>query len=239
MERWREMWTKRFVRDLLLRTLCALLLGFVLSSPTPAAEPQPAVTLDCVPRTTLTPTASGTQLRLRVTTGGWWWGTWCPNSPGPYVHIVLNGYEWSTTNQIALTAMALLSEADALAGLCSAIAVNTVPVSPALQTTWDNIRAEALVAMVADAPSPPASAPPPIPMFKVKDNSASTTVPRTRPAYGLGGGVLGTKELGRAVVGEACSPGRPTLAAKTVGETWMEFGPAFVPGVVAICVQAN
>ena len=187
-----------------------------------------ADTLDCVPKTWLTPTASGTQLRQGMSTGGSWWGTWCPSAAKPYVHVILNGYGWDV-QRISATAIAMAAQPDPLTALRFAIEANKVPPTPADQTTWAMIKDDAVAVLAADAPvvAPP---PPPV-LYSVKLNGLMTT----RPSYLLIDGVRGAL-VGRADVGQRCDTTRPTLASGA-SDLWAEFGPSFTPGIVALCAK--
>lgn len=66
-------------------------------------------------------------------------------------------------------------------------------------------------------------------VWRVKPNG---TYP-TRPAFALTAGVLGTKEVARATVGNLCDVSKPTAPA-TSGDIRAEFG---VPGVVTLCAR--
>jgi hypothetical protein len=63
----------------------------------------------------------------------------------------------------------------------------------------------------------------------VAPNSASTSTPPTRPVYELAGGVRGTREVGRANVGEGCNP-----AIARSGD-YMAFSPEFRADRVTLC----
>lgn len=66
-------------------------------------------------------------------------------------------------------------------------------------------------------------------VWRVKVNG---TYP-TRPAFALTAGVLGTKEVARATVGNLCDVTKPTAPASN-GDIRAEFG---VPGVVTLCAK--
>ena len=202
-----------------------LLLALALLCCAAAATAQTtAKSLDCVPKTMLTPAASGTQLRQGVAAGGSWWGTWCPGSVVPYVHIVLNGYEWSGA-RISSTITALLSEPDPLAATRLAIAVNAKPYFAADRATWDHIKAEAVAALAADKP---ASAP----AYVV---GAATRADGTRPAYRYTDGVRsGTAEKTGATAGQPCDEARKFQS--TSAGIWAPFGPAFAADIGTLCV---
>lgn len=185
-----------------------------------------AASLDCVPKTVLTPMGSGSQLRQGVSAGGTWWGTWCPGAPAPYVHIVLNGYEW-TSVRITSTVAALLSEPDPLAGIRLAMAVNAIAPQPADLTTWAAIKADAVAAMAADKPASP--------VYVV---GPATRADGTRPAYRYVDGVRASlSEATGAQAGQPCDAAKK-LQATTAG-IWAPFGPAFAPEIGTLCVPKN
>ena len=67
-------------------------------------------------------------------------------------------------------------------------------------------------------------------VWRVKANGTSLT----RPAYALSGGILGTREAGRATVGSLCDLSKPLLPA-TNGDVRAEYG---VNGLVTICKRS-
>lgn len=66
-------------------------------------------------------------------------------------------------------------------------------------------------------------------VWRVKPNGTYAT----RPAFALTAGVLGTKEVARATVGNMCDVSKPTAPASN-GDIRAEFG---VPGVVTLCAR--
>lgn len=214
----------------LLLAIGLLLAGAVATAQTTTTT---AASLDCVPKTMLSPLGAGTQLRSGVATGGSWWGTWCPDAQAPYVHIVLNGYEW-TSNRISTTLAALLSDADPLKALRLALAINSVSVQPADQGTWEAIKAEAFAALAADRPAS-TPVPQPAPAYIV---GPATRADGTRPAYRYVNGVRsGTAEASGAQAGQPCDASRK-LQTTSAG-IWAPFGPAFAADIGTLCVPSG
>jgi len=90
---------------------------------------------------------------------------------------------------------------------------------------------ELMAAMHKDWPTTNTVPVPVTPTYVVKLNG---TVP-TRPAYTLTDGVRGTKEVGRATVGQRCNIDTPTLASGN--DLWAQYGPEFLHGRVALCAK--
>jgi len=95
----------------------------------------------------------------------------------------------------------------------------------------DKVQTLALSQWAIDHPTAATS---PAPSYVVKPNASSTKALPDRPAYSLANGVRGSKELGRALVGQPCTTALPTLAS-TGTDLWASFGPAPTAGVVALC----
>jgi hypothetical protein len=98
------------------------------------------------------------------------------------------------------------------------------------QTPRGELCRERRVVYCANLPNGAKCLPPdPVKRYVVKTNGTSLT----RPVYAFDGTTRGTKEIGRASVGQPCSLHMPTLASGS--DLWASFGPDFEPSKVALC----
>jgi hypothetical protein len=181
----------------------------------------------CVPKAIGSPNGTGSRMVSKSTPLGDWRYLWCPEPGAVYPdgriaawrverHVVLAKYRGASEN-LATMAWAVFSAPDPLAALNSAITLGTIkPQTPQelyeFRLLWRDACIDAYSPPYVIEITPRASAevscgPVPTPpvvaaVWLVAPNSASTTVPPTRPMYEP----TGAKTVGeRATVGAVCN----------------------------------
>lgn len=216
-------------------SLFRFVLLLILSAASVEAIAQNFSLPSCFPKTIWTPAGTGsdwvTGREPKVSPTGAtivWRGMWCPDGKGgwnAYVHRCVEG-------RTCLDAVALESELhtavrtpNPLEALKTAIAKYQSPPLANEKEDWYFAGVKALEELKKIKPV--------VATFRVKKNFFCSAEPCTRPVFSLVNGTRDTKEIGRALVGQACKVDRPTLASGD--DLWAEFGPDFKPQQVALC----
>jgi hypothetical protein len=161
-------------------------------------------------------------------------GWWCPPATsGPwsfYGHCVLTQYKQPYVYQAYAKALAVGDLEGMWASFTSAVTV--VPKPGAETDAWNGLFRRFMAQ--AEAVRPPAVLPPPPPPPAwVVD--VPTAADGTRPAFPFVDGVRKSASTGRAKSGEPCKPEVAQAVSGLPGKVFAAYGPAFVPGMVALC----
>lgn len=201
--------------------LAALAFALLLSAGPAQAQTIPFALPACAPEA-----IGGAGKGLRIFSGmyGKCHGWWCPAGAGweSYTHCHLTGVptpETTAENDAGLTAAK--TPLDALQWLMYATQVT------ATGAQADQYNALHVAAKADLLKSKPVS----VWVVDTGTDAAKTT----RPAFALANGVRATTSTGRATSGQPCKPEVASAPSLTAGTVWAAFGPAFAPGMVALC----
>lgn len=194
----------------------------------------------CLPKTLVTPLASGTSMVSAEATAAQQVppaaavtahvrGFYCPQSDGTwssYIHYCIVGRTCLDPSQIDVQLNNLAGASNLIETVFNSLAAGE---QQPKDEEWP-----AILAATSDVQSKMVAIRPKDKIYVVKANTRCTTATGcTRPVYELKDGVLSTKEIGRSPVGSLCSLARPKLASGS--DFWAEFAPNFVAGAVTLC----
>ena len=198
----------------------------------------------CMPKAWYWPVTTATaEVQILPTPAGeasYWWCQQPDKTWRLYTWVRLRGSETPELRSGIETVIRSASSPDA--GVAQAFALySRIPATgTAARFEFDRLAYIACKAGVANPPTSPARdtcVPPsePVQAYVVDPNGAAAD--GTRPAYPFANGIRGTTSSGRAQATPKTDCGAPRMNS-TNGRVWSNFGPAFDPAKVTLCIKS-